>query len=355
MTQIQVAQAALSAHQENAQALGPCLRAVRALCAVGRVEQARALAWDFVRRENLDQRRGDALVAFAQQAPVKRFAPGQSIIKEGQTDDAVYLLIDGEARVRRLGAGEVGTVHSGDFVGEFATVAGTARTASVYARGHVEALALPPAALAELARFVPGIYPKLLQTTRARLIQQVMGPRSLFAELDGRVRKMLFTHFFPGTVLEGTTLIEEGKPSSSFRIIVSGLVEVWKTGPSGERQTIASLGPGKIFGEASILFDQPAVASVEAVSPVTYVALDRARFRQIVGQNVALRDRLIVMSCKRLGIKKPPKEEYEGLEIDLDDSLPEITLTTGVFNAETCRSCGFPDAGPVCIACGSIA
>lgn len=358
MTQLQMAQAALNAHQRDVSSLGPCLRALRALCAVGRLDQARNIAWEFVARDNMDQRCGDALVAFAQQAPIKRFAPGQSIIKEGQSDDAVYLVLDGEARVRRLGAGEVGTVHGGDFVGEVASVAGTARTASVYARGHVEVLTLPPQALAELARFVPGIYPRLLKTTRERLITQVMGPESPFAGLSAKDKADLFSHFVLGTVNEGTRIIEEGKQGSAVYVIVAGLVEVWRTAAQGDRQSLATLGPGDAFGEVALLTNRPTCATVEAVSPVTYAALDRLRFNTTIRTHPKLTEAFTQLACRRLGVKELP---LGGAVVpiaveELDESIAdESMLTTHTFYGTTCQNCGFPDAGAVCIACGHVA
>lgn len=355
MTQLQMAQAALNAHQRDNSALGPCIRALRALCAVGRLEQARNIAWEFVARDNLDHRCGDALVAFAQQAPVKRFAPGQSIIKEGQSDDAVYLLLDGEARVRRLGAGEVGTVQGGDFVGEAAPVTGTARTASVYARGHVEALTLPPQALAELARFVPGIYPRLLRTTRSRLIAQVMGPESVFAPLKYPDKADLFSHFVLGTVPEGTRIIEEGRKGAALHVIIAGLVEVWRTNADGERESLATLGPGDPFGEIALLLNQKTTATVEAVSPVTYAALDRLRFNTTIRTHPMLLDAFSRLACQRLGVKELPVEglrEIEGSEVE--DAAGEHVGAPSALYGETCRNCGFPDAGAVCIACGHI-
>lgn len=356
MTQLQMAQAALNSHQRDLGALGPCLRALRALCAVGRLDQARNIAWEFVARDKMDHRCGDALVAFAQQAPIKRFAPGQSIIKEGQSDDAVYLLLDGEARVRRLGAGEVGTVQGGDFVGEVATVAGTARTASVYARGHVEALTLPPQALAELARFVPGIYPRLLKTTRERLISQVMGPDSPFGGLPPVAKGDLFRHFVLGTVPEGTRIIQEGRKGAALHVIVAGLVEVWRKGPNGERQSLATLGPGDGFGEISLLMDRATTATVEAVSPVTYAALDRLRFNSTIRKHPALTEAFTRVACQRLGIKHSAAPARAAEEPDLDESIDDASMdSTHTFYGLMCQNCGFPDAGAVCIACGHVA
>jgi small-conductance mechanosensitive channel/CRP-like cAMP-binding protein len=64
------------------------------------------------------------------------FAAGESVTREGDTDDGLYMLVDGEAIVR-IGSGreerEVARIAAGQFFGEMSLMTGEARTATVVA------------------------------------------------------------------------------------------------------------------------------------------------------------------------------------------------------------------------------
>lgn len=52
----------------------------------------------------------------------------------------------------------------------------------------------------------------------------------------------------------------------------------------GEREeTVATLGPGDVFGEMALLLDEVRVASVEAVTPVTALVLNKDTISEQLG------------------------------------------------------------------------
>ena len=82
-----------------------------------------------------------SLDALARAATVRRFAPGELLVKEGAEAVAFYVVCEGQAEaVKGLGQeGErvVGTLNPGDFFGEMALLDGFPRVASVRAAARI--------------------------------------------------------------------------------------------------------------------------------------------------------------------------------------------------------------------------
>ena len=87
-----------------------------------------------------------SLDALARAATVRRFAPGELLVKEGAEAVAFYVVCEGQAEaVKGLGQeGErvVGTLNPGDFFGEMALLDGFPRAVSVRAAGECECIVL---------------------------------------------------------------------------------------------------------------------------------------------------------------------------------------------------------------------
>ena len=81
---------------------------------------------------------------------------------------------------------------------------------------------------------------------------------------------------------EGQYIIREGDPGDCAYILMSGEVEVIKTGPEGKEVVIAVLGKNEIFGEMC-LFEDDTVrsATVRVISHRAEVmAIDKANFQR---------------------------------------------------------------------------
>jgi CRP-like cAMP-binding protein len=68
----------------------------------------------------------------------RRFAAGETILKQGDVGGGLFIILSGEAGVEAGGA--VHTLGPGDFVGEMALLARRPRSATVTAQTDVEAL-----------------------------------------------------------------------------------------------------------------------------------------------------------------------------------------------------------------------
>ncbi|CAN5907907.1 mechanosensitive ion channel family protein [soil metagenome] len=88
------------------------------------------------------------------------FARGEAVCREGERDDGLYMLVDGEATVR-IGSGreerEVATLHAGQFFGEMSLMTGEARTATVVAATDLVTYRVTKPAFQAILRATPAI------------------------------------------------------------------------------------------------------------------------------------------------------------------------------------------------------
>lgn len=100
--------------------------------------------------------------------PNTRFAPGETIIREGEAADFVYTLNSGYAEAHQGGV-KVGEICPGEIFGALAAFTGVSRNASVIARTICRVEAIHKDDFILLVRRQPDLCVKLIQDM-ARLI-----------------------------------------------------------------------------------------------------------------------------------------------------------------------------------------
>jgi len=98
------------------------------------------------------------------------------IVKEGSPGDAMYLLLEGEVRVRLIIAGKesiLATLCAGEFFGEVALFDHGARSADVIANTDCLLLKIPTAAFQKLVQEVPELAAPFLYAIGRTLIARI--------------------------------------------------------------------------------------------------------------------------------------------------------------------------------------
>jgi CRP/FNR family transcriptional regulator, cyclic AMP receptor protein len=90
------------------------------------------------------------------------------LIREGERGREFFVLLEGEAEVKRKGR-KLATRRAGDFFGEIALVSNVPRTATVRTREPVRALVIRDVEFRALLQKAPAIAVKVLQAVADRL------------------------------------------------------------------------------------------------------------------------------------------------------------------------------------------
>jgi CRP/FNR family transcriptional regulator, cyclic AMP receptor protein len=131
-------------------------------------------------------------------------------------------------------------------------------------------------------------------------IADLLGHVPLFSELSPgeleRVAQVAIPRNYPGD----TRVFHEGDPGDACYIISQGSCRVIRQHSDGRVITLATLGPGAIFGELAMLDGERRSASVEAAEDTELLALPATDMRALIRDHPEMAEKLVVALTRRL-------------------------------------------------------
>jgi CRP-like cAMP-binding protein/Zn-dependent protease len=222
----------------------------------------------------------EVLSELAGRVRLRRVAPGQPVVRQGERADAFYVVRRGTLQTVEEDPGQrtervLRTLGRGESFGELGLLQAAARAATVRA-----------ATEAEVFEIDKGTFDQLLADTAevphfAPTLQAVAEVRALppFSHLEPEGAAELLEHGEWANIAPGQEVLRQGQVGDAFYAVQSGQVEV-----VGDGKRVAVLGPGSYFGEVALLLDVPRTATVRAMTPVRAYRLDREGFDRLVRQ-----------------------------------------------------------------------
>ncbi len=227
-----------------------------------------------------------AFVELVNRLSYKRWAPGEMILREGEAGRSFFVVVEGRVRVfKRLPDGAelvLATLGEGAFFGEMALLSGAARAANVVAEAETELFEISDDVLRETVARYPSVATSLKNFYRQRLVNNVMAISPLFRDFDPGERRAIVERFKMKQAAAGDVIIREAQAANGLFLILHGGVRVHKQVAGAREVELARLKEGEMFGEMSLLSNEPASATVTALSTTILLRLPPEDFQELI-------------------------------------------------------------------------
>ena len=259
--------------------------------------------------------REDAVALIAGALEVNTAGAGETIIREGEPGDRMFLLVRGRVRISTR-SGLSLALGAGDIFGEFALVDDAPRTATVAVTDEATLFAVPRDVFREILSDRTEVAFDFIRVMARRLRQKLAAKHALLRERaippapppaaeetpDFEtwlpVEQMLFVGSVPlfsglsepalreiaGALKKvrakaGEKIIEKGEIGTSLFIVVAGCLRV-----HDENRTLIYLDRGQIVGELAVLDREVRMASVTAETDTQLFRLDQDAFFETMAE-----------------------------------------------------------------------
>jgi CRP/FNR family transcriptional regulator len=131
-------------------------------------------------------------------------------------------------------------------------------------------------------------------------IVELLGRVPVFSTLEHEDLERISRLAVPRTLQPGQVVFREGDASDTCYVVRSGRARAVREHVDGRTITLATFGPGDIFGELAMFEDELRSATVEAVQPTEVVAVLGPDMRRLMVEHPEISIRLVVALGRRL-------------------------------------------------------
>lgn len=187
---------------------------------------------------------------FLRFAKYRSYSPGEQVIQSGQRGNDFYMILSGEAEVRRQNR-PVRVLSRYEYFGEFAVIEDSPRSADVYAKSKLEVLILSRYDFLCFLRGTP-LLPlfRTVARNRLHLAEDILEQNPHFTELTSYQRSQLLALLHPREFKAGEVLFERGTQLTHYYIVAKGTLRL-----EGQSQT-ATVGRGVFIGQVNLESDE---------------------------------------------------------------------------------------------------
>jgi cAMP-dependent protein kinase regulator len=235
---------------------------------------------------------------------VRHVQRGETVIRQGERGDSLFLVLEGSVDVERyhpvLGMiVRLSTLTAGAFFGEQSLVAGVARSATVRARRETTVLELGRDTVLSLARMNDQVLVTLMRFFRARLVGTVMATSPLFHPFSADERRAMVGRLRLRELPPQDIVLRQGTVGDGLYVVLIGTLVAFVGDEGGRARRLGVLGPGDVFGEMSLIRDEPAMASIGTHTRSWILRLPKEDFHEVVAGHPEVLDQLADIAAIR--------------------------------------------------------
>jgi NTE family protein/lysophospholipid hydrolase len=281
-----------------------------------------------------------ALLDLAAQVEELHLEAGETLFRQGDPSDAIYLIVSGQVCVLDAGPGHpekvLAQLGPGQPVGELALWAGGVHSATVRTVSEVRALKLSregferfakdhPEAVEAVDRFVA----LRLRKNRLSVALEVSG---MFGDLAEPTLRELEAELESEWIEAGTTLFRQGDAGDAVYLVVSGRLRVSVDLADEGPRFLTELGFGETVGEMALLDGKPRSATVVATRDSHLARLSKDAFERLFSR----RPDLLVVIARELVARLRTQDRVPGRPIPSSTIIAVAPASPGIPIQEFC-------------------
>ena len=234
-------------------------------------------------------------------ARIEEVSKDHEIVRQGDPGNEAFIVARGLLEVvRREGGDEtcLAQLGPGSIFGEMALLSESPRSASVVALEPAQLLVLARDELERAAEEAPELSAQLSAFCRSRMHTNLVRHARVLSGLSPEERVALLGQLDTRLFEPGELLIARDQQADSIFLLASGTVSI-SVPEEGERLVLATLGPGEVVGEMSLVLRRPASADVTALYPTVAYELSSDKLRTLMRTYPALLVELYALATRR--------------------------------------------------------
>ncbi len=136
--------------------------------------------------------------------------------------------------------------------------------------------------------------------TRSADVVELLGRVPAFSTLEPDDLERIAQLAVPRSFEPGQAVFREGDQSDTCYVVREGHARAIRTHGDGRTITLATFGPGDIFGELAMFEDERRSATVEAIEPTSVVGVLGPDMRRLMSEHPEIAMRLVIALGRRL-------------------------------------------------------
>lgn len=131
-------------------------------------------------------------------------------------------------------------------------------------------------------------------------VVELLGRVPVFSTLEHGDLERIAEVAVPRDFEPGQAVFREGDASDTCYVVREGHLRAVRSHGDGRTITLATFGPGEIFGELAMFEDERRSATVEAIDPTSVVGVLGPDMRRLMGEHPSIAARLVIALGRRL-------------------------------------------------------
>ena len=144
------------------------------------------------------------------------------------------------------------------------------------------------------------VSPGVMGVTRSADVVELLGRVPAFSTLEPADLRRVAELALPRRFEPGEVVFREGDASDTCYVVREGHARAVRTHGDGRTITLATFGPGDIFGELAMFEDERRSATIEAIEPTSVVGVLGPDMRRLMKQHPEIAARLVIALGRRL-------------------------------------------------------